>query len=135
MSPRFLFVGERPSSKALARGWTWRHGRLAAKTLFDALRSAGLDPQAQRYTNVFVAAADVVCPLAVRRIRGASRAGLVVVAMGEKAAAVLARREIPHLVIPHPAARGAVRAKAFYATVVRYALRGAGLKSKPVDRG
>jgi hypothetical protein len=45
----FLLCGERPLRTELRKGWQWKHGRLAAKTLHEALRAAGIDPQAQEH--------------------------------------------------------------------------------------
>ena len=49
----FLFVGEKPSKTAFDRGLTWKDGKLAAKTLFDALRFGDIDPLEQAFVNLF----------------------------------------------------------------------------------
>ena len=121
---RFLFVGERPSPTALAKGWRWKDGRLAGKQLFDALAACDIDPAAHRFDNLFMLTADVVCPLAVRRIRRAMRSGCRVVAMGKKVAGHMERMRIPFLPIPHPAARGLIRKKERYAAAVAEKLLG-----------
>ena len=115
----YLFVGERPSPTAALRGWTWQHGRLCAKQLFDALRAADLDPAAQRYENLFVRSKDILNWKAVKRIRSSSA---TIVAMGRKVAAALTKLGVPHRMIPHPAARGKIRLKRRYCKAVRVAL-------------
>lgn len=49
----FLFVGERPSDRAVRMGVTWGDGALAGATLFDALRSLEVDPSRQSYRNLY----------------------------------------------------------------------------------
>ncbi len=121
---RYLFLGERPSPTALAKGWTWKDGRLAGKQLFDALAACDIEPADHRFDNLFVVSADVVCPKAVRRVKRHQKAGCVVVAMGKKVSANLERLRVPFRSIPHPAARGKVRKKEVYAGVVRRELVG-----------
>ncbi len=120
----YLFVGERPSPTAAMKGLAWEDGKLCAKQLFDALRATGIDPSSHKYDNVFVADAtgpEVVCPKAIRRIRRAHQAGLVVVCMGKKVGRVLAG--LPGaLHIVHPAARGHIRAKERYAFHIKEVL-------------
>lgn len=121
----FLFVGERPSPTAHARGFSWQDGRLAAKQLFDALRACQIDPASQKFDNVFLSepqGPEVVCDKAIRRIRAAQRGGSCVVAMGKKAEMVLTTRGITCLSIVHPAARGRIRKKELYCAHVREAL-------------
>src|SRR5688572_16535997 len=114
----FLFVGERPSPTAIRMGVTWKDGRLAAKQLFDALLSNGIDPSKQVYDNIFTAQ-DKVCPRAVRRIRRAFRQGMTVVAMGQRVGAVFSKLGLAHKAIVHPAARGRIRKKSRYSEHLR----------------
>jgi hypothetical protein len=121
----YLFVGERPSPKALQMGVTWADGRLAAKQLFDALMDSGIDPAEQLFDNVFrpdPLGPEEVCRNALRRISRAAAGGVVVVAMGQKVSRVLANRGLDCLSIVHPAARGRIRKKTRYAEHVRSVL-------------
>lgn len=95
--PKFLFVGERHSQKALQMGVKWEDGRLAAKQLFDALLANGIEPKGQKYMNWFR--------------NGQGR--------------LVARPGIAHVKIVHPAARGKIRDKAVYAAHVRKKLTNA----------
>ena len=49
----FLFVGERPSQRAVRMGVTWSDGALAGATLFDELRNLGVEPTRQCYRNLY----------------------------------------------------------------------------------
>ena len=116
---RFVFVGERPSARALATGATWQNGRLAACTLHAVLRDLGLDPAAQRYLNLFPGdpARGEPDPEHLRLLRrwvARTRPRPVVVGMGRLVQRELTRAGIPHLALTHPAARGAIRARARY---------------------
>lgn len=115
----FLFVGERPSHKAVEIGATWQNGRLAAKQLHDALRMIGIDPDKHQYINLWTRPdageddfADEV--VALKKIRRAWHAGLVIVGMGAIVSRVLTKKNIPHLQLIHPAARGKIRKKERY---------------------
>jgi uracil-DNA glycosylase len=116
----FLFVGERPSDRAVRMGVTWNDGALAGATLFDALRSLGLDPSRQRYRNLYTspvrgAATDSEDEReAVGDIRLELERGLTIVGMGRIVQRVLAREGIPHLQLRHPAARGRERLRPRY---------------------
>ena len=121
----FLFVGERPSDRAVRMGVTWNDGALAGATLFDALRNLGLDPNQQSYRNLYTspvrgAATDGEDEReAVREIKQARERGLTVVGMGRIVQRVLTREGIPHLQLRHPAARGRERLRARYHTHAR----------------
>lgn len=113
-SRTYLFVGERPSAKAVRIGATWRNQRLAGRTLADALRAADLRPEEHRYTNLYRqpvrGAADAEDERrALARVRRAARTGAVVVGMGRIVCRVLERERIPHIQMWHPARRGAAR--------------------------
>ena len=115
MSPRFVFVGEKRSARAVRLGVTWEDGRLSGKTLFDALRAAGIDPASHLYLNVFrESRRRVLDRAAVRRLREFAADGLLVVGMGCKVQTVLERAGIPHIPLVHPAARGVIRTRAVY---------------------
>lgn len=123
----YLFVGERPSPQAARIGATWQNGKLAAKQLHDALRAAGLDPQGQRYINLWTEpglgpTAEPVNPAALEEIGRACGAGLTVVGMGQLVSRALAQAGIQHLTIVHPAARGLIRRKDRYSAHLAAAL-------------
>lgn len=110
---RFVFVGERRSRRAIQMGVQWEHGRLCARTLHAALRAAGLDPAQQTYVNAYADAdPPVVDEHAIARVRALAEAGREIVALGRAAHRALARAGVPHRRLTHPAARGAIRARA-----------------------
>lgn len=111
---RFLFVGERPSGRALRLGATWRNGKLSAKVLHDALSAAGYAPLRQRYVNIFVCATGAVSRWSLWHVRQAPHLGLTVVALGGKVRRVLRRAGVPCLEMVHPAARGTIRRRENY---------------------
>ena len=112
---RFVFVGERRSSRARALGVRWEDGRLCARTLHAALRAAGLDPERQTYLNVFRDdEPGAIDPAAVTRLRALLDAGAALVGMGRRVQVALRRAGLPHRPLVHPAARGAIRARAAY---------------------
>lgn len=116
----FLFVGERPSDRAVRMGVTWSDGALAGATLFDALRNLDVDPSQQSYRNLYTspvrgAATDREDEReAVGEIKRAQGRGLTIVGMGRIVQRVLMREGIPHLQLRHPAARGRDRLRARY---------------------
>ena len=126
---RFVFVGERPSRTAYRRGWTWKHGRLAAKTLHETLASIGIDPAKQRYVNLFGdecerdAGSDEINEriLLICRL---NRRGYNVVGLGQRVCCKLRKAEVVHLSIRHPAARGRLRRRELYTAHVRQSLVG-----------
>lgn len=109
---KILFVGEKPSDRAIKMGVEWKDGHLAAKQLFDALRANGVDPHDHSYTNWFVHAKPE------HHVNTWQRRGYTVVAMGEKVSAAMVRSGITHLKMVHPAARGLIRRKDRYAAHV-----------------
>jgi hypothetical protein len=112
---RYVFVGEKRSRRAIAMGARWESGRLAARTLHDALREAGLEPAEQRYLNAFLDGEGwILDPAALATVRALADAGMPVIGMGRRVQAVLARAGVLHLALVHPAARGAIRARAAY---------------------
>lgn len=114
-SRRFVFVGEKRSSRAIALGVTWEDGRLAAKTLQDALRAVGLDPADQRFLNLYRDdLPGVLDPGALDQIHVLLTDGWVIVGLGRVVQTALQRRRIPHRPMVHPAARGAIRTRARY---------------------
>ena len=122
-----LFVGEKPSRTAEQRSLTWTDGKLAAKTLFDALESAGIERSNCTFFNLFGMTADAPehGPTVDANIKELVNivAGRTIVAMGLKVAKHLERHNIPHKRITHPAARGKIRAKHLYAAHVAEVLR------------
>lgn len=122
---KLLFVGEKPSITAARKKWRWEDGRLAAATLFDALKAAGIEPSACRFTNLFgdrVSNAEKASKTRLKEIQAAQSEGYVVVAMGQKVSRQLG---IEHIPIRHPAARGAGRLREAYRAHVASALNGA----------
>jgi hypothetical protein len=123
---RFLFVGEQPSKTADERKWTWESGRLSAKTLFDALRACGIDPERCGFVNAFCDHSygpdGYEIEVRVRLLRATARAGLKLVAMGDRVSKLLDTNGIEHITIRHPAARGALRRSDLYAKHVRQML-------------
>jgi hypothetical protein len=114
--PVFVFVGERRSARALALGATWEDGRLAARTLHEALRAAGHDPLQALYVNLFADGAPGWEPLpeVLARLRSLALSGVVVVGLGRRVQAALSRAGVPHRALTHPAARGRIRSRARY---------------------
>lgn len=98
-----LFVGERRSNKAKQMGVVWSDGNLAAKPLFEALLAISIDPKKHQFVNWFEGGKAIV-----RKHDG------LVVAMGNKVQAALAKEGIGFIPIIHPAARGAIRLRASY---------------------
>jgi uracil-DNA glycosylase len=116
---KFVFVGEKPSKRALQIGATWENGKLAGKTLKDGLLALGIDPDDQIYVNLFNM--DGTVNLEEDRIAFAFGAKYPddnrpphVVAMGKKVDRELTRRGVVHLSIIHPAARGKIRKTELY---------------------
>ena len=127
---RFLFVGERPSGRALRIGATWQNGKLAGKTLRDALRAAGLNPEVHRFLNLYrhpePSRSDAVREAAVcRAIARFIRRGFCVVALGRLVSKRLAIHGLAHLPMIHPAARGSGRRRDRYHAHVAETLAGA----------
>ena len=112
---RFVFVGERRSATAIARGLRWEDGRLAARTLHDALRALGVDPGAHRFLNLFRDdTPGVIDPTALAQLRALAREGWVIVGLGRIVQAALVREGVKHRPMVHPAARGVIRTRAYY---------------------
>lgn len=118
MTVRYIFVGERRSEKAQRMGVFWEHGRLAAKTLHEALRAIGIEPRACVFFNLYEDAPNDA-PFELREqalgllrkwtTRGRRADRPVVVALGRRVRRELADAGIPHVRLTHPAARGAIR--------------------------
>ncbi len=105
-------------------GATWTDGRLAAKTLFEALREVGIDPNAQYFVNLFEDAPGYRLDAeVVGRLRALADSGHELVGMGRRVQRALARLGIAHTPLVHPAARGEIRATDRYRRHVRDALR------------
>jgi hypothetical protein len=117
---RFLFVGEKPSRKALKIGARWETAQLAGRTLRDALAALGLADAERIFINLF--GDDPEAPLEdgprvrarARAIRAHQGAGFTVVGLGRNVQQMLERHRIKHLRLTHPAARGRIRRKELY---------------------
>lgn len=133
-APAYVFVGERRSSRAIALGVHWEDGRLAARTLHDALRALGLDPARQTYVNLFCEtdprAVDADILASIHRY---DRAGVTIVAMGRPVQAVLTRAGVAHLRLIHPAARGSIRARSAYQAHVAAVLGSPRISREDID--
>lgn len=127
-----IFVGECRSPTAVEKGWTWKNGRLAAKPLFEALASMGVDPSAQTFINLWCdpprgqmrAERPRLNSRSLTRIRLALAEGYVVVAMGWRVSSAMAKiGGLDHVAIVHPAARGRIRKRERYIAHVTSTLR------------
>ena len=116
----FVFVGERRSQRAMALNVTWLDGKLAAKTLHEALRAAGVSPESCIFVNLYFDGDDwVVNGEVLITVRAAQKAGHVVIAMGRRVQRELTRASVPFLALVHPAARGSIRRRESYQAHVR----------------
>jgi hypothetical protein len=114
----------RRSDEGRRKGGTIVHistegGRLAARTLHDALPACGLDPARQVYLNLFAdpgeaEAARVIRPDILAELRGIAALGAPIVGLGRLVQRALVRAEIAHRPLVHPAARGSIRRRAAY---------------------
>lgn len=105
-------------------GVRWEHGRLCARTLHAALHAMGLDPAQQTYLNAYTDAdPPTLDESALARVRALAEAGAEIVALGRAAHRALERAGLPHRELTHPAARGAIRARAAYQAHVAVVLR------------
>lgn len=102
-------------------------GRLAAKTLHEALRACSVAPERSVFLNLFHdhTADRWPCENALQAIRSLAAAGAVIVALGRAVQAGLHAAGVPFVPLTHPAARGAIRAKPVYQQHVRDTLAGA----------
>lgn len=119
MTTTFLFVGERPSHRAVEIGATWQNGRLAAKQLHDALRALNTDPEEHEYCNLYrqpdAGPWDIADEQeALQVVRQAQATGLTIIGMGAIVSMRLEIAGVAHLRLIHPAARGAIRRKDRY---------------------
>jgi hypothetical protein len=120
----FIFVGERRSQRAIQMGVRWEHGRLCARTLHAALRAIGLAPEEQAYVNLyFDAEPPALDGAALARLRALAAEGVEIVGLGRIVQRALARAGVDHRQLTHPAARGAIRARAAYQAHVATVLR------------
>lgn len=108
------------ASTLLGSGQTAAKGQLAGKTLREALEAAGVDPDAQRYVNLWrrpdrghrLDETDLI--FALRAVRRATGDGCVVIGMGHLVCRELANCRVPHTRMIHPAARGSIRRRYRY---------------------
>ena len=124
---KFVFVGERPSRTAVRRGWTWRDGHLAAKTLHEALNRSGINPTEQEYVNLFGEDCERDAGILevtgrIQLIRRLMGCGYTAVGMGRRVCKRLGEDGISHLALRHPAARGKLRRRELYIEHVRQTL-------------
>jgi uracil-DNA glycosylase len=128
MVNRFVFVGERPSKRALQIGATWENAKLAGNTLRKALCAAGIEPEHQLYLNLFGDTAEAEISLTntvilrIKKIKRLHKDGHVIVAMGRRVAEMLTHFNLPHRRIFHPAARGKIRKRELYHQHIRQVL-------------
>lgn len=122
---RLLFVGECRSLTAKRKKWSWEDGRLAAKPLFAALEAMGVDPAAHQYLNLWTDNGTPIVPWqrAQAIARFSTESGNVVVALGKRVSAELAKRKIEHVALVHPAARGKIRKRERYVAHVAEKLK------------
>jgi uracil-DNA glycosylase len=128
LSPSLLFIGEKPSPTAEAKGLRWQDGKLAARTLFAALDAAGIDRSRCGFANLFGLTADAPerqtseVRARLEILAATAATGTRIVALGSKVARHLERSGVPHVRLTHPAARGAIRARDRYVQHVREVL-------------
>jgi hypothetical protein len=128
VAARFLFVGEKPSEKAVAIRARWETGQLASRTLHHALAAIGVEQAERVFINLFGdrPEAQISETATVRRraarIREKQREGFLVVGMGRNVQRMLERHGIEHLRLTHPAARGRIRRKELYIAHARQVL-------------
>lgn len=122
---RYVFVGERQSPTAHRNGWTWADGRVCARTLHEALRACGLDPERQVYLNAFTYDGQPNRD-DLDRVQVYAVFNRTIVALGQLASKALKQRGIAHLLLVHPAARGAIRKRERYHAHVAETLVGGG---------
>ena len=114
-SPRFVFVGERRSPRAIQMDVRWVDGRLAAKNLYAALQRVGIDPHGQIYRNLYHDADPrTIDQEALAEVPALAVAGTTIIGMGRTVQRALEQAGLPHRRLVHPAARGAIRARATY---------------------
>ena len=120
----FLFIGEKRSRTAIERGWTWESGRLAARTLDDALTALGIGVFEYSCLNILTdeGRLNVDTLEAIAYSLHRSKCPWHIIALGHIAAALLRRHGIPHVMMIHPAARGSIRKKGRYQAHVRETL-------------
>jgi len=109
---KILFVGDRRSELATRMGVYWEDERLSGKRIFETQRKFGMEPHRCRYVNLNDGPGEEV---AREYVRGGGK----VIAMGQKVADGLTKLKIPHIAIPHPAARGELRREPVYVARVR----------------
>jgi hypothetical protein len=109
----YLFVGEKRSATAIRMNVTWRDGRLCAKNLHEALAEAGVDLKRCEFTNAYHDDGREDTGL-IWWVNVAHARGDRVVALGQRASRRLQLLGVEHVVLIHPAARGAIRLRERY---------------------
>jgi hypothetical protein len=114
---KYLFIGEDRSELAIKMNVRWEDERLAAKQLFDALNLIGVQKDNCRFMNLFepLRQQGILHESHSFWITAMSLNGYKPVAMGNKVSNELAKMNITHIKITHPAARGKIRLKSAYA--------------------
>ena len=112
---KLLFIGEKRSKKAIQMRVRWESGRLAAKQLFDALYTIGINPKSCIFINWF----ESGNPTYIKK----NHTKYIIVGMGRKVQKVLTQNKIKHLQLVHPAARGLIRKKERYIQHVKEVLK------------
>ena len=99
-----VFVGERRSRRAIRLHVSWQDGRLAAKTLHEALRAANVAPEDCIFVNVFHDDEhdQEPCGNALAVVRSLSASGATMVGLGRTIQRILRRAGITHLPLTHP---------------------------------
>lgn len=100
----FIFVGEKRSKRAIEMNVTWDDGRLAAKTVFEAIEYCEIPLSECKFVNLWSDNDELQIP----PIDG------IVIGMGKKVQDKLDVLGIEHIKIVHPAARGKIRKHELY---------------------
>jgi len=113
---KYLFVGEKRSRKARQMKVTWESGKLAAKTLQKALSFSGISLDDCGFINILQENLEfnLISNTNLRKIKSHVNKGVKIIAMGKLVQRHLANKNIPHISIVHPAARGKIRKTELY---------------------
>jgi hypothetical protein len=84
----------------------------------------GIDPRAQNYCNLWSDTNPPFIPkYKIPMLRARRAEGCVVVALGKRVSTELAKHDVDHVALVHPAARGKIRLRANYIAHVRSRLK------------
>ncbi|OGM10986.1 hypothetical protein A2Z22_03915 [Candidatus Woesebacteria bacterium RBG_16_34_12] len=115
----FVFVGEKRSDTAQAKGYSWEECQinnkpvLSAIRLFDALNYCGLNPREQVILNLWNDGGELNS-IVIERLKDYAEEGRIIIGMGKKVQMVLEESRIPHRKLIHPAARGKIANRSIY---------------------